>query len=307
MTAVVLALGPIFLLILFGYLLKSRKLVPDAFWQPAETLTYYIFFPALLVVNTASADLSGLDIFPLAASLVCAVLIVSGITFTLKPILAISGAEFTSVFQGAIRPNTYVGIAAAASLFGNPGLTLTAICIVFVVPLVNLLSISVLTRFAEDNLVKRGSIVVEVMKNPIILACAIGGLLNVLNLGLPPIGRSLLEILGRAALPIGLLAVGAGLNFSAMRSKAKDVAIASILKLIGIPVLTLLGASVFGLEGITLSVGVIYASIPCSASAYVLARQMGGDATLMAGIITATTLAATATMPLVIFLQEAIY
>jgi len=307
MTAVVLALGPIFLLILLGYLLKNRQLVPDGFWQPAETLTYYVFFPALLVVNTAGADLSGLNIFPLAASLVCAVLIVSGITMALKPSLAISGAAFTSVFQGAVRPNTYVGIAAAAALFGQPGLTLTAICIVFVVPLVNLLSITVMTRFAEEDAARRGNILVEVIKNPIILACALGGVLNALELGPPPVIGSLLEILGRAALPIGLLAVGAGLNIGAMRKDAKDVAIASALKLIGIPALTLLSGMVFGLEGISLSVGMIYASIPCSASAYVLARQMGGDATLMAGIITATTLAATVTMPLGIILQEALY
>ncbi len=307
MTAVVLALGPIFLLILLGFFLKSRKVVTDAFWQPAESLTYYAFFPALLVVNTANADLSGLSIFPLAASLVCATLIVGGILLALKPALGIGGAAFTSLFQGAIRPNTYVGLAAASALFGAPGLTLTAICIVFIVPLVNLLSITVLTRFAERPETGRGNILIEIVKNPIILACALGAGLNLSGLGLPPVLGSFLEILGRAALPIGLLAVGAGLNLKAMRQDAKDVTIASILKLVVLPLLTLLGGMAFGLEGISLSVGLIYASIPCSASAYVLARQMGGDATLMAGIITATTLIAAVTMPLGIILQKTLY
>jgi len=307
MTAVVLALGPIFLLILLGFFLKSREIVTDAFWQPAESLTYYAFFPALLIINTANADLSGLSIFPLAASLVCATLIVSGILLALKPALGIDGAAFTSLFQGAIRPNTYVGLAAASALFGAPGLTLTAICIVFIVPLVNLLSITVLTRFAERPDAGRGNILIEIAKNPIILACTIGAGFNLSGLGIPPVLGSFLEILGRAALPVGLLAVGAGLNLKAMRQDAKDVTVASILKLIVLPLLTLLGGMAFGLEGISLSVGLIYASIPCSASAYVLARQMGGDATLMAGIITATTLVAAVTMPLAIILQKALY
>jgi len=304
MTAVVLALGPIFLLILLGFFIKSRKVISDAFWQPAETLTYYIFFPALLVVNTATADLSGLSLFPLAASLVCAVLIVSGITLALRPGLRTTASGFTSIFQGAIRPNTYVGIAAAASLYGDPGLTLTAICIVFVVPLVNLLSVSILVRLADDASVKRHNIFIEIAKNPIIFACALGGLINLSGVGLPPIVGALLEILGRAALPIGLLAVGAGLNLSAVKKDAFNVTVATLLKLLAIPTVTLLGGLVFGLEGITLSVGLIYAAIPTSASSYVLARQMGGDATLMAGIITASTLAAVVTMPLSIILVD---
>ena len=48
------------------------------------------------------------------------------------------------------------------------------------------------------------------------------------------------------------------------------------------------------------AVAVLYNGLPTSASSYVLARQMGGDGKLMAGIITATTLAAALTLPVLV-------
>ncbi len=53
--AVLGALAPIFVLILLGHLARRLRFVPDGFWPPAEKLTYYVFFPALIVDNLARA------------------------------------------------------------------------------------------------------------------------------------------------------------------------------------------------------------------------------------------------------------
>ncbi|MCW9033673.1 MAG: AEC family transporter [Rhodospirillales bacterium] len=308
MLQIPIALAPIFLLILLGYLLKKKEVAPQSFWKTAETLTYYVFFPSLLIVNTAKAELSGIQIVPMAAALVFAVLLISVLCIWLQPRLKISRASFTSLFQGAIRPNTYVGIAAAAALFGEPGLTLTAVCIVFIVPLVNFLAVTTMVRYGDNGHgegPKSNTVLLEVMKNPIILACVGGGLLNILGIGLPSfVIGPLLEILGRAALPIGLLAVGAGLDLKAAHENAFTVGLSTILKLAALPLFTYLGCYAFGVEGITRTVAIIYSTLPCSASAYVLSRQMGGDATTMAGIITATTLVAMGAMPLALMLVQ---
>jgi predicted permease len=55
-------------------------------------------------------------------------------------------------------------------------------------------------------------------------------------------------------------------------------------------------------EGITRDIAILCASVPGATSAYILARQLGGDAQMMAGMITATTVAALVTMPLVLAL-----
>lgn len=40
MQNVLTALVPIFVLILTGFLLRQRRLLPDEFWLPCETLNY---------------------------------------------------------------------------------------------------------------------------------------------------------------------------------------------------------------------------------------------------------------------------
>ena len=57
-------------------------------------------------------------------------------------------------------------------------------------------------------------------------------------------------------------------------------------------------ANLFGVDGPALTVVIIVFSVPCASNSYLLARLMGGDAKLMAEIITLQTLVATITLPL---------
>ena len=68
MSGVVGALAPIFLLILLGYAIRRLKLLEAGFWEPAERLTYFVLFPALLLENMATAELRGLQVLPMAAA-----------------------------------------------------------------------------------------------------------------------------------------------------------------------------------------------------------------------------------------------
>lgn len=305
MIAIILSLAPIFLLILLGHALKRRQFVPDAFWAPAEKLTYFVTFPALLTSNLAKANLAGLPWPTVATVLAGATLVVAAAVLVIRQWTGASAPGFTSVFQGSIRPNTYVGLAGAAALFGDEGVTLTAICIAAVVPLVNVLAVACLTHFVPRS-GDRGpglwSTVRGILRNPLILACLVGILLNVTGVGLPPVIGPLLEILGRAALPIGLLAVGAGLALDALRGAGRPVLTASALKLLVLPTVAAAALLASGVNGAALGVVVLYAALPCSASSYVLARQMGGDGPMMANIITLQTLLAMLTIPAILLI-----
>jgi hypothetical protein len=302
MTDIVLSLIPIFLLIVAGYVFKRTGWMPDAFWPAAERMTYFVFFPALLLENTARAHLAGVAIGPMAMALIGPLVLVSAAAVLLRPWIAADGPAFTSVFQGNIRPNTYLGIAGAAALYGDPGLTLTALAIVCCVPTVNLLSVAALLRFAPPAGGRPGwrMLVGSVLRNPLIVAPLIGAVLNAGGIGSPPVIGPFLDILGSAALPVGLMAVGAGLDLAAVRPAGRLVAVASAVKLLVLPALTFAAGWLLGLGALAQAVAVLYATLPASASSYVLARQMGGDAPLMAGIITATTLIAALTIPLII-------
>ncbi len=302
MLSILLALAPVFLLIFLGHGLKRWRFLSDAFWVGAERLTYFVLFPALLVETLATAEVAASTAGPMAAAMIAGVLAVTALALAARRVLPADGVGFTSVFQGAVRPNTYVGLAVAAGAFGRPGVSLAAICVAATVPLVNLLSVAVLSRYAGASAARARGVAVAVVTNPLILACALGILLNLTGLGLPPIVRPLLAALGGASLPLGLMAVGAGLDLGAARRAGARVGIASGAKLLLLPAATAAALWAGGVDGAAYAVALLYAALPCSASAYVLARQMGGDAPLMASIITFQTLAAIVTMPLVLTL-----
>ncbi len=298
MTEIVLALVPVFLLIAIGYAIRRTGFISEAFWAPADKITFYVFFPALLFRSLASADLEGLPLGGAVAALVLAILAVTAILLLLRTRLGLDGPAFTSVLQGGIRPNTYVGLAAALALFGAPGLSVAAVAIVAFVPLVNVISTTVLARFASDGGTGWRATARVVAANPLILACLGGIAVNLAGLRLPPVVDPLLDILGRPALVLGLISVGAGLDLAAARGAGRTIAATSAFKLLALPAFAALGLSLLGVSGLTATVALLFAALPTSATSYVMARLMGGDHALMAGIITVETLLATATLPL---------
>lgn len=289
-------------MIVLGFAFKQRQLITDAFWQPAERVTFYVFFPSLLIISIAKADLGGANVVPMLVGLILAIAVVVAACFALRRPLRLDGPAFTSLIQSSVRPNVYVALAAATALYGSAGVTLMSLCVAVVVPSVNLISVVALVRYASGSgtPVQWRRTVVPIVTNPLILACGVGLALNATGLRLPPLIGPTLEILARASLPVGLLAVGAGLQFQALRATGRTVAVASVLKLLILPVLTLIAVEGLGAEALARNIAVLIASVPVSASAYVMAREMGGDPTIMAASITATTAVAVVSMPLVL-------
>jgi malonate transporter len=295
------ALAPIFLLIALGWLLRTRGFLGPSFWLGAERLVYWILFPALLLLTTASSDLTGLRGLPLAIALVASIVLTAALAFALRGRLGLDGASFTSVFQGAIRNNTYVGLAGAGALYGEAGLAVMGIVVFVVVTLVNVLSVIVLVSH-RGRAMRVRDLLVSLAKNPLILACVGGFVLNTTAIGLWDLANAMLEILGRPALTLGLLCVGAGLDLGRLGRNPPAVIAASALKLVVMPVATWGFCRLFGVEGVSAATAMLFTAAPISASSYVLARQLGGDAPLMAGLITLSTILAAITMPLALAL-----
>jgi predicted permease len=189
------ALAPVFLLIALGYGLRRSGFPGDAFWMDAERLVYWVLFPPLLLVTTAGAELAGFRIGPLAVALIAAILLTAVLTLAIRPWLRLSPPAFTSVFQGAIRNNTYVGLAGAAALFGQAGLAVMGIVVFVVVTTVNLLCVSVLVYYRGGTPSSR-QLIVPILQNQLIHASLAGVALNALCIGLVETEGRPLEILG---------------------------------------------------------------------------------------------------------------
>lgn len=298
MSPVLTALLPVFALIAIGFVMRRYLPFGDGFWLPAERLNYRLLFPALLVASLARSELAEVEWRPMALAMVGAVLAVAAGLYALRRFTPVDGPAFAALLQGSIRPNAYVALAGAAGFYDSAGLTLAAVGIAVVLPVVNVLSVAVLSAHGAPAGARVRDAVAQIVRNPIILACALGIAINLVGLGLPGVVEEFLELLGRAALPLGLMCVGASLDFSNARVLGRPLVVSAALKLAVLPGLTAVFCLLLGVQGATAAVAVLFNACPASASSYILTRQLGGDHRLMAGIITAQTLAATIALPL---------
>jgi predicted permease len=306
MTAVLTALIPVFLLIVMGYWLRRSLLKEDAHWIGLEKLVYFVLFPALLIETTARANLTKVPVTGVGGALLLAVLTMAAFCLTLRRPLqsaaGIDGPAFTSVFQGATRWQTFIGLAVASNLYGDDGVALASVAMVAMIPVLNVMNVVVLANYARPQRLAWPELLLAVAQNPFIWACAIGLALNVTQLALPQVVHDFADALGRSSLAIGLLVVGAGLRIGEMIRPGFAASLTVFLKLVAMPAIAIGYALLFGLTGVNLAVVAVSASVPAASNSYILAKQLGGDAPLIAQILTLQTMLATVTMPIVISL-----
>lgn len=257
-----------------------------------DRLTYYVLFPALLVRELANTNLGPFDPLPMIGALMLALYTMVGLVLVLRPIVRLDGPSFTSIFQGALRFNSFIGLSTAAALYGPSGVALFALCVAVLVPQLNILSVAVLVRWGSRQVANWRQQFLLILQNPLIIACLIGIAFNVTNVGLPPIVGPVLDALGKAALPFGLMTVGAGLDLKVANDAKGQIALTCALKLVIFPVLIAGIFELMGIDGEPRAIAILWAALPTASSGYILARQLGGNAGLAAAVITATTLVA---------------
>ena len=291
-------LWPIAGAIAVGWSLRRTGLVPAALWVGVTRLSYQALLPALLFVTIARADTAGLPAGRFLLALAVGFLVMAGFAALAGRLVPMSGPAFTSVFQGGLRINGFVVFALAQASFPPDGVALVALMFAVMVPLVNVLAVGVLAVFGDGEAAPSPHVVARrVATNPLILGCLAGLVGAAAGVGGVAPLMDTADLVGRAALPLILLAVGASLDFGAVQASPRLLALAVGLKLLVAPLVFAGLASLVGAEGVARTALVTIGAAPCAASAYVLAREMGGDARLMAGAVTATTVLAFAALP----------
>ncbi|WP_436641299.1 AEC family transporter [Microbaculum sp. FT89] len=302
MHAALYSILPVLIVIATGWAIHRFGIIDDAGRAGIERLAYYVLFPCLIVLTLAGADYGALPWQALGATLLLSVLTMTALCLALYPVLKnrfrVDGPAFTSVFQGAARWNTFIALALSGSLFGKEGLTLVAVAIVAMVPILNLISVVVLAHHGGTTRPPARILLREIAKNPLIIACVVGLTLSIAGLSIPGPIAATLDIFGRAGLAVALVAVGLGLDLSSLRRPGPAHLVGTGLRLIVMPAIGLVYASLFGLTGTALGTAVVALAVPTASNGYLLARQMGGNAKLMAEIITLQTMAAAITLPL---------
>jgi predicted permease len=288
---IILSIAPIFLLIIIGYGLRRYGFSSAEFWNFTNKLVYWILFPALLFSKTSTIVLSG-DKF-LSNAVVIYGGFGSAVVFALLvgKIFQFNGATLSSVLQGAARHNAFIALAVAERLFGSQGLAQAALVTAMLIPVTNIVVVTlmvVVTQSSEQKGVVR-AILRDLARNPLLIAVLLGVGMNILGVTPLPVVNDLTDILGRAALPIMLVAVGANIRVRKMANIGLPTFFSVVGKMVVFPAVIAILALSYGLSELATMVAIIFGSVPTAASAYALARQMGGDAQLMSTIITIQT------------------
>lgn len=300
MVNVFLSVLPIFLLIVAGHVTKRRFVTDDAFWKASDKLVYYLFFPSLLILEVSHADFGAATTSAALIATVVATVGVAALILVGQAFVKVKSDLFTSIFQGGVRYNSYVFIALSQSLFGALGVALAGVFMAYMIVLTNVLSVLVMNHYGDGGKKSIRGMMAALAQNPLIISAAVGLALNAVNLHVTGAFRQWMLYLGNAATPLSLMSVGAGLVLAMQRRKVFATLYSVGLKLLLMPACTLAVLKLQGVSGTPANVALLYASVPCAGNAYILARQMGGDAEAMASIITWTTVASAASITVIL-------
>ena len=287
---------PDFSLILCGYLICRYTALNRSVWQPVESLVYYLLFPVLLFQSIIKSPIDPGS----ASGLMVAGLLLSGAGIGLSyalPYLPWLGRhidlrDHAAGAQVAFRFNSFIGLALAERLAGSQGLLMIAVLIGVCVPLLNVAAVWPMARQSEHHFGR------ELLRNPLILATATGLAANLLGLHIPEWIQPTVNRIGAASLALGLMAAGAGMQFSLLtRSKLLTVSVLSIRHLLQ-PLIAWGIARLLGLDPVQTAVLLAFSALPTASSCYVLAARMGYNGPYVAGLVTLSTLLGPASLAL---------
>ncbi|NNH26690.1 AEC family transporter [Acinetobacter terrestris] len=296
---VVMALFPLIMLIAMGYIFKRTQFLTDEFWRGAEKLNYLILFPVLLFNNLAYIKLELATITQVLLALFIIILITALTLWVARAFFHIPIARFGVYVQSQIRFNTYIGLSIMSLLFGAQGMQMFAMMIALAIPLVNVISV---LAFSQGQGLKPTQIVFSLIKNPLILGCLIGIVFNLLQLSLFSGLEQLFKILASMSLPLGLICVGAALQFADLKHDYSRLLLNTVGRLMVVPSLAYLICYALNLNQFETIVLVVFFALPTASASYILTRYFNGDSQLMAGVISLQTLCFAVTFPVLMLL-----
>lgn len=283
---------PDFLLILAGFLLCRYTALNRPVWEAAERLVYYLLFPVLLFNSIVRTPLDPGSTAQLAiggiGTAACGIVL----AYSLKHLPRVDPLAHASGAQVAFRFNSFIGLAVAERLLGAQGVAWAALLIALCVPICNVAAVWPLARHGGHGYLR------ELSRNPLILATVAGLLANVAGLSFPQPVALTLNRIGLAALPLGLMAVGAGLRLGALREWPRLATGFITIRHLVLPLVALGLSALLHLPAPQALILLMFSALPTASSAYVLAARMGGRADFVAGLITLSTLIGMFSLPM---------
>ena len=284
--------GPIFMVVLLGLLLKRLGVIQTQFVQPASDLVFKVGLPAILFLSIYRADL---DNFSMGLPLLVAIpitLMMFALSLPLARLFIVDKGDCGVFVQGAFRGNlAVIGLAFCSNAYGEAGLAAAAVPVAVLTILYNLLAVVALNPIESgDHQSPLRRIVMNTLKNPLLIGIALGFMMKFSGLPLPKLIEDTGNYFARMTLPLALLCIGASMNMKALKHSGVSTVEASILKLIVAPLLMVSMAIWLGVRGMELGILFFLVASPTAVASFIQVRAMGGNGEFAANIVVMSTL-----------------
>ena len=287
------SLFPVFAIILMGRILQASNFIKKTFLTTSDRLVYYIFFPCMLFYKIGgNQGAESLD-FTLPLAGVCALFLV----FILSTLYIVYGGvtdfEAGTFSQSCYRFNTYIGMAIVMTALGEDGIISFGLLIGVVIPIINILSVSILIWFSGKDYTiaqRGGKLFKEAVSNPLILACLAGFIFSRLGNGFPVFIDNTLKLISTVTLPLALISIGSAFTLKKLKGYLKLSMVSAVFKMILFPLSGVLFMTLFGVSGVEFKAGLIFFCLPTATSIFILSSQMNSDTDLASASIVFSTL-----------------
>jgi malonate transporter len=306
MEEIFFAVFPIFAIIFIGKIVKHKWISSEEFWRGHEKISYFMLFPAVMFNYITQTTFSSGELTRL---LICLMIIISIISFVVIYIQEKYTKEdprlFTSLFQGSVRYNNYLFLGISASLYGDSGLEIAAAITGYMIIFTNIISILVFNHYVEKRKYENAfEAILDLLKkfalNPLIISSIAGFAFNHSGIEMNLAVRKILTILSDSALAMSLMCLGAEIKLKINEKDLMPIIRACLIKLIFMPIVAYCVLTLMNVSGMPKAVAILFCSLPCASTSYVLARQMGGDTKSITSIITLSIILGVFTIPAVI-------
>lgn len=310
---------PVLILTLLGMLLKKIKLLPDSFYSGADKFVFDIALPALIFIQIVDADMSNagdfmrLPVFTVVM-LICTCTFFSVITHFIVKDPARVGASVQGMFRSnssilgvVFITNIYAGTAESPAALAGYAITMP-----FVILMYNVLSVIVLTIFMptaegeEKKKINIGKILLNTIKNPLIIAVLLGLPFMFFGIKLPTVINTSVNYLANSATALALISLGASFSFSTLKGNITLATVTSLVKTVIHPIIGVSAAYLLGFRGNELLITFIVFGTPSAVSSYIMAKNMKSDYELAGQILLLSTLFCIFTIFLGVFLMKTV-
>ncbi|MCF8482282.1 MAG: AEC family transporter [Rhodospirillum sp.] len=304
MTALLNVALPVFGIILAGYLTGRAKLLGDHATEALNLFVFYIALPPLLFLAMARTDMKKILAWDFIAVYGLSMLGLYLLAFVLSRVLfKRTTAEAALAGMGAVFGNTgYMGIPLTITAFGEdmalPAIIATVMNSALVVGCVSAL-VEGATRGGQGAQVIAGHVLKSLSRNPLVIGPVAGLVVGALGLPLPVPLITFCEIIGAAAGPCALFAIGLFLVGRPLTASLGEVGLVVTLKLLALPALAFLLLPLFpGMDPDWARVLLLMTALPLGANVFVLAMKHdrwvlpSSSATLLSTVLSVATVSA---------------